>query len=85
MSRVVSSTVWQETFEVENFCRSVRSEHFVEKTFADYQTNHGWVWHAQNFVEKTFTGSSQTAKFVSVFTLESFLLYGIVIVWHLVF
>ena len=33
-----------------------------------------WVWNAQNFVEKTFTGVSQTAKFVKVFFVESFLL-----------
>ena len=37
-----------------------------------------WVWHAQNFVEKTFTGSTQTMKFmivsvskVSHYTLDS--------------
>ena len=29
-------TVWWETFEVENFRGSVRSEHFAEKTFAEY-------------------------------------------------
>jgi len=31
----------------------------------------------QNFAEKTFTNSHKTAKFVKVFSLESFLLYGI--------
>ena len=67
---LLHSTVWWETFEVENFRRSV-SEHFAEKTFAEYQTNHGWgVWHAQNFVEKTFAGGSQTTKFVNIFTLK---------------
>ena len=30
-----------------------------------------------NFVEKTFAGGSKTAKFVKVFSLESFPLYGI--------
>ena len=30
-----------------------------------------------NFVEKTFTGGSKTVKFVNVFFLENFLLYGI--------
>ena len=30
------STVWQETFEVETFRGSVRSEHFAEKTFVEY-------------------------------------------------
>ena len=29
-----------------------------------------------NFVEKTFIGGSKTAKFVNVFSLESFPLYG---------
>ena len=29
-----------------------------------------------NFVEKTFAGNSKTAKFVNVFSLESFPLYG---------
>ena len=29
-----------------------------------------------NFVEKTFAGDSKTAKFVKVFSLESFPLYG---------
>ena len=30
-----------------------------------------WVWTCPNFVEKTFTSGSQTAKFVKVFSLES--------------
>ena len=30
-----------------------------------------------NFMEKTFVGGSKTVKFVKVFSLESFLLYGI--------
>ena len=30
-----------------------------------------------NFVEKTFAGGSKTVKFMKVFSLESFLLYGI--------
>ena len=29
-----------------------------------------------NFVEKTFVDGSQTSKFAKVFSLESFLLYG---------
>ena len=28
------------------------------------------------FVEKTFVGGSKTAKFVNIFSLESFVLYG---------
>ena len=38
--------------------------------------NHRWVQHAQNFMEKTFAGGFQTAKFVNVFSLESFPLYS---------
>ena len=33
--------------------------------------------HAQNFAEKTFAYSHKTTKFTKVFSLESFLLYGI--------
>ena len=33
-----------------------------------------------NFMEKTFVGGSQTVKFVKVFSLESFPLYGTVVV-----
>ena len=35
-----------------------------------------WMGACLNFVEKTFTGGSQTAKFVKVFSLENFPLYG---------
>ena len=38
---------------------------------------HRLVWAHPNFVEKTFTGGSKTAKFVNVFYLESFALYDI--------
>jgi len=34
--------------------------------------------HIPNFVEKTFTNGHKTRKFVKVFSLESFPLYGIV-------
>ena len=37
---------------------------------------HRLVWACPNFLEKTFTGGSKTAKFVNVFSLESFVLYG---------
>ena len=30
-----------------------------------------WVWHAQNFEEKTFAGGTETVKFMKVFSLES--------------
>ena len=33
--------------------------------------------HTPNFAEKTFTYSHKTAKFVEVFSLKSFLLYGV--------
>ena len=36
---------------------------------------HRLVWAHPNFVEKTFAGGSKTAKFVNVFSLESFVLY----------
>ena len=39
---------------------------------------HRCVRHAPNFVEKTFTGDSKSTKFVNVFSLKSFLLYGII-------
>jgi len=32
---------------------------------------------AKNFVEKTFTNSHKTSKFVMVFSFESVLLYGV--------
>ena len=35
------------------------------------------VWAHPSFVEKTFVGGSKTVKFVNVFSLESFVLYGI--------
>ena len=36
IGEICISTIWQETFEVENFRRSVRSEHFAGKTFTEY-------------------------------------------------
>ena len=36
----------------------------------------------QNFAEKTFTNSHTTTKFAKVFSLESFPLYGGVVVCH---
>ena len=34
-----------------------------------------WVWYTQTFLEKTFADSSQSAKIVKVFSLESFTLH----------
>ena len=60
---VWGSTMWRETFEVENFHGSVRSEHFVEKkeNFRGI-LNQLWVGMARpKFCG--FMGGSQTAKF----------------------
>ena len=49
----------------------------MEKTFTDYlKPNISGCGMPQNFVEKTFVDGSQTSKFVKVFSLESFPLYG---------
>ena len=69
-------TVLQETFNVENFHGSVRSDHFARKLSRNAKTYHRSVWHTHFFVEKTFTDGSKTVKSVNVFYLESFLLYG---------
>ena len=58
-----------------------------EKTFTDRQevtiswrkAYHRLVWAHPNFVEKTFVGGSKTVKFVNVFSLECFVLYGILV------
>ena len=56
-------TLQREIFEGENFRGSVRRDHFAEKTFAECENiSHRWVWHASNFVEKTFTGGSKSMK-----------------------
>ena len=46
-------------FHAENFCEMLN-------------WSHKWVWHAENFVEKTFTGGCKIVKFMKVFSLESF-------------
>ena len=65
-------TVWRETFERENFHESMK-----------YKIS--WIHHPPDimqsgphpfFVEKTFTNSIRAAKFVKVFSLKSFPLYG---------
>ena len=42
------------------------------KLLQNVKIYHRWVWHAPNFMEKTFTGGSKSMKFVNVFSLESF-------------
>ena len=68
-------TVQQETFEGENVCEFVI---FAEKLLRIVRfccaTTKGC--HAPNFTEKTFAYSHKTAKFMKVFSFESFHLYG---------
>ena len=66
----------RETFEGENFHGSVGSEHFMEKTCGMLNQSHRWVRHTENVLEKPFASGSHTAKFVKVFSLESFPLKG---------
>ena len=49
----------------------------VEKTFADCSLVLQKDATVPNFVEKAFAISHKTLKFAKVFSLESFLLYGI--------
>ena len=64
---------------VVNFRGSVGSENFTDKTFMDcLKPNISGCGMPQNFMEKTFADGSRTSKFAKVFSLESFLLYGIV-------
>jgi len=60
-----------ENFRVRNFRKLVKSTIFAKKTFTNCL-----LLPPQNFMEKTFTNSHKTAKFTTVFSLESFLLYG---------
>ena len=59
----------------------VENKIFVEKTFADCSLVLPIVpledATPSNFAEKTFANSHKTSKFVKVFSLESFPLYGI--------
>ena len=74
-------TVQWETFEGENFRGSVKGTISQIKLSQNAKTYHtlqvGMA--CPNFVEKTFAGGSKTAKFVKVFSLECFPLYGICI------
>ena len=56
----------------------IRYSSLTYRMAGNFQLNQLWVgiWHTQNFVEKTFAGGSQTAKFMNVFTLEGIPLYG---------
>ena len=72
--------VLQETYMYngENFRRSV----CISRTKASWIAKLcRWVWTCPDFVEKTFTDGSQTAKFMKIFSLESFPLYGTESAW----
>ena len=56
-----------ETFKGENFRGLVKNTIFLCRTKEYY---------APNFTEKTFVNSHKIAKFVKVFSLKSFPLYG---------
>ena len=66
-----------ETFEGENFHGSEGSDHFAEKLLQNAKACHRLIWAHPNFAEKTFVGGFKTEKFMNVFSLESFALYGI--------
>ena len=61
------------TFEGENFRKFVKNTIYAEETLADCSQEH----HTPNFMEKTFTNSYKPTKFVKVFFLGSFPIYGI--------
>ena len=50
---------------------------FAEKTFADCSLAVPKDTTPPNFTEKMFADSHKTVKFAKVFSLESFLLYGV--------
>ena len=58
-----------------NFCGSVGSENFAEKTFTECYIIHVHVsvWSMPNFVEKTFAGGSQGATMGKVTELSTHL------------
>ena len=70
-------TVWWETFEGENFDELVKIRFSRRKLSRIARFCRAKGRHAPNFAEKTFAYSHKTAKFAKVFSLESFLLYGI--------
>ena len=59
-----------------NFRELDEVEQLVNKTFADYRSYPTHVQVVQQFSDKTFTEGGYAAKFVKVFTHESFQLYG---------
>ena len=61
----------------ENFRKLVEKKIFAEKTFADCLLVPPKDTMVPNFLENTFANSHKTSKFVKVFSLESFPLYGI--------
>ena len=77
-----SYTVERGTFEEENICKLVKNTFFTEKTFCGLLTcsvpNNSMP---PDFVEKTLANSHKTTKFAKVFSLESFPLYSIVLLY----
>ena len=73
----VADIPYSGTFAGENFHELVESTIFTEKTFTDCSLVLPKDAMPLNFTEKTFAISHKTSKFVKVFSLESFPLYGI--------
>ena len=66
----------------ENFCKLVKNTIFSKKFCGLLAFAAPKDTMPQNFAEKTFTNSHTTTKFAKVFSLESFPLYGGVVVCH---
>ena len=78
MRQVHVATVQWETFKEENFHGQVRSDHFAEKLLLNAKPIIGGYGTPKFRGEiKAFVDGSKTAKFVNVFSLKSFPLYGI--------
>ena len=70
-------TVQLETFEGENLHELVKKTIFTEKTFTDCLLVLRQMTPCPNFAEKAFANSHKIVKFVKVFSIKIFLLYGI--------
>ena len=73
----VADILYSSTFAGENFRELVENTIFTEKTFMDCLLVPPKDATPLNFTEKTFAISHKTSKFVKVFSLENFPLYGI--------
>ena len=77
--------LWHETYKwlpflyriAGNFCKLAENKIFAEKTFVDYLLVPPKDTMPPNVTEKTFVNSHKNSKFVKVFSLKSFPLYGI--------